>query len=103
MPSVEQVMNRVLVSNDWMGEVFERFLREQDVHGDFRRLLIAAGGKVVGDLAEDPRVTQAAAADCYGVNARFCQHLHGIGRLTNAAAAEIEAALGVITPIDPVW
>lgn len=48
MPSIEQVMNRVLVSNDWMGEVFERFLREQDSHGDFRRLLNATTAIVIG-------------------------------------------------------
>lgn len=47
-PSVEQVMQRVLVSNDWMGEVFERFLREQDTHGDFRRMLNATTAVVIG-------------------------------------------------------
>lgn len=47
-PSVEQVMQRVLVSNDWMGEVFERFLREQDPNGDFRRMLNATTAVVIG-------------------------------------------------------
>ncbi|WP_124449036.1 hypothetical protein [Paucibacter sp. KBW04] len=47
-PTVEQVMQRVLVSNDWMAEVFERFLREQDVHGDFRRMLSAVTAVVIG-------------------------------------------------------
>lgn len=47
-PTVEQVMDRVLVSNDWMGEVFERFLREQDVHGDFRRMLASVTAVVIG-------------------------------------------------------
>lgn len=47
-PSVEQVMARVLVSNDWMGQRFEAFLREQDVHGDFRRLLNATTAIVIG-------------------------------------------------------
>lgn len=47
-PSVEQVMARVLVSNDWMGQRFEAFLREQDTHGDFRRLLNATTAIVIG-------------------------------------------------------
>jgi hypothetical protein len=42
------VMARVLVSNDWMGQRFEAFLREQDVHGDFRRLLNATTAIVIG-------------------------------------------------------
>ncbi len=48
LPSIEQVMQRVLVSNDWMGDVFENFLRTQDVHGDFRRLLNATTAIVIG-------------------------------------------------------
>ncbi|WP_133701739.1 hypothetical protein [Roseateles toxinivorans] len=48
LPTVEQVMRRVLVSNDWMGEAFEAFLREQDSHGDFRRLLNASTAVVIG-------------------------------------------------------
>lgn len=48
LPSVAQVMARVLVSNDWMGERFEAFLREQDAHGDFRRLLNATTAIVIG-------------------------------------------------------
>jgi hypothetical protein len=47
-PTVEQVMQRVLVSNDWMGEVFERFLREQDGSGDFRRMLASVTSIVIG-------------------------------------------------------
>ena len=47
-PSVEQVMQRVLVSNDWMGQVFERFLREQDPNNDFRRMLAATTAVVIG-------------------------------------------------------
>lgn len=47
-PTVEQVMQRVLVSNDWMGQVFERFLREQDPHGDFRRMLASTTAIVIG-------------------------------------------------------
>ncbi len=48
VPTVEQVMQRVLVSNDWMGEVFERFLREHDTHGDFRRMLASVTAIVIG-------------------------------------------------------
>jgi hypothetical protein len=47
-PTVEQVMARLLVSNDWMGQRFEAFLREQDTHGDFRRLLNATTAVVIG-------------------------------------------------------
>lgn len=48
LPTVEQVMARVLVSNDWMGQRFEAFLREQDTQGDFRRLLNAVTAIVIG-------------------------------------------------------
>ena len=48
VPTVEQVMQRVLVSNDWMGEVFERFLREQDQFGDYRRMLASVTSIVIG-------------------------------------------------------
>jgi hypothetical protein len=39
IPSVEQVMNRVIVSHDWLGRNFEAFLRAHDTQGDFRRML----------------------------------------------------------------
>jgi hypothetical protein len=39
MPTVEQVMSRVLVSHDWLGRNFEAFLRTHDARGDFRRML----------------------------------------------------------------
>jgi len=48
MPSFEQVMDRVLVSNDWMGDAFERFLKANDVHGDLRRMLNATTAIVIG-------------------------------------------------------
>ncbi len=38
-PTVEQVMDRVLVSHDWLGRNFEALLREHDTRGDFRRML----------------------------------------------------------------
>jgi hypothetical protein len=48
LPTVEAVMDRVVVSHDWMGEVFERFLRTHDAHGDFRRLLGSVTAIVLG-------------------------------------------------------
>jgi hypothetical protein len=48
IPTVEQIMNRVMVSHDWMGEVFERFLRTQDVSGDIRRMLNGVTAIVIG-------------------------------------------------------
>jgi hypothetical protein len=48
IPSVELIMSRVLVSHDWMGEVFERFLRTQDVSGDIRRMLNSVTSIVIG-------------------------------------------------------
>ena len=40
-PTVEQVMNRVLVSHDWLGRNFEQFLRVHDTRGDFRRMFMS--------------------------------------------------------------
>lgn len=48
MPTVEQVMDRVVVSHDWMGVNFERFLRTQDTRGDFRRMLMSTTAVVIG-------------------------------------------------------
>jgi hypothetical protein len=48
LPTVEQVMNRVLVSHDWIGEVFERFLASADLNGDIRRLLNGVTAIVIG-------------------------------------------------------
>lgn len=39
IPTVEQVMQRVAVSHDWLGRNFETFLRLHDERGDFRRML----------------------------------------------------------------
>jgi hypothetical protein len=47
-PTVEQVMQRLLVSHDWQAQVFERFLREQDSSGDLRRMLAATTAIVIG-------------------------------------------------------
>ena len=47
-PTVEQVMDRVLVSHDWLGRNFEAFLRTQDAQGDFRRMLMSTTAVVLG-------------------------------------------------------
>ncbi len=48
IPSIEQVMNRVVVSHDWMGKNFEDFLRAHDTRGDFRRMLSGVTAVVIG-------------------------------------------------------
>jgi hypothetical protein len=48
IPSIEQVMNRVIVSHDWMGKNFEDFLRAHDTRGDFRRMLSSVTAVVIG-------------------------------------------------------
>lgn len=46
-PTVAQIMERVLVSHDWMGEVFERFIARADLV-DVRRLLNGVTAIVIG-------------------------------------------------------
>ena len=48
LPTVEQVMDRLVVSHDWMGRNFETFLRTQDPNGDFRRMLNSVTAVVIG-------------------------------------------------------
>jgi hypothetical protein len=48
VPTVEQIMARVLVSHDFLGANFENFLRNQDVNGDFRHMLAAVTTIVIG-------------------------------------------------------
>ena len=48
IPTVEEVMQRVLVSNDWMGDNFERFLRFNDHSGQLRRMLASTTAVVIG-------------------------------------------------------
>ena len=48
MPSIEQVMNRVVVSHDWAGRNFETLLRDHDPAGDFRRMLASVTAIVIG-------------------------------------------------------
>ncbi|MCA0892907.1 hypothetical protein [Microbulbifer agarilyticus] len=38
-PTVDQIMDHVVVSHDWMGERFERFISELDPYGDFALML----------------------------------------------------------------
>ncbi len=46
-PTVAQIMERVLVSHDWMGEVFEQFVARADM-ADVRRLLNGVTAIVIG-------------------------------------------------------
>jgi hypothetical protein len=48
LPSIDQVMDRVVVSHDWQGEVFQQFLQTNDVSGDIRRLLNGVTAIVIG-------------------------------------------------------
>ncbi len=48
LPTVAQVMDRVLVSHDWLGRNFESFLTTQDANGDFRRMLMSTTAVVLG-------------------------------------------------------
>jgi hypothetical protein len=48
MTTVEQVMDHVVVSHDWMGANFENYLRTQDTNGDFRQLLGSVTAVVIG-------------------------------------------------------
>ena len=41
-------MDRVLVSHDWVGANFERFLRTHDPDGDLRRMLAAVTAITMG-------------------------------------------------------
>jgi hypothetical protein len=48
VPSVAQIMGRVLVSHDFLGANLEQFLLTQDPNGDFRRLLAGTSAIVLG-------------------------------------------------------
>ncbi len=48
-PSVDDIMQRVVVSHDWMAENFKRFLLNYDTHGDFRRLLRSTTAIVISE------------------------------------------------------
>ena len=46
-PSVDDIMERVLVSHQWMGDNFKLFLENEDTHGDFKRLLRSVSAIVI--------------------------------------------------------
>jgi hypothetical protein len=48
IPTIDQIMDRVVVSNDWMGEVFREFLLTHDSSGDLRRQFNATTAIVIG-------------------------------------------------------
>jgi hypothetical protein len=46
-PSVDDIMDRVVVSHDWMGKRFQEFLENYDVNNDFKNLLRATTAVVI--------------------------------------------------------
>lgn len=48
VPTVDQIMDRVVVSHDWMGEVFEQLLRTQASQADILRLFNGVTAIVIG-------------------------------------------------------
>ena len=46
-PSIDDIMNRVVVSHQWMGQRFKEFLQNSDPHGDFKNLLRATTAIVI--------------------------------------------------------
>jgi hypothetical protein len=46
-PTIDDIMNRVLVSHQWMGQRFKAFLQNNDSHGDFKNLLRATTAIVI--------------------------------------------------------
>jgi hypothetical protein len=62
IPSVAQVMARVLVSHDFLGANFENFLLTQDSNGDFRRLLSGVTAIVIGSHVRPSYYTSATGA-----------------------------------------
>jgi hypothetical protein len=62
IPSVAQIMGRVLVSHDFLGANFEQFLLTQDTQGDFRRLLAGVTSIVIGSHVRPSYYTSATGA-----------------------------------------
>jgi hypothetical protein len=62
IPSVAQIMGRVLVSHDFLGNNFEQFLLTQDPQGDFRRLLAGVTSIVLGSHVRPSYYTSATGA-----------------------------------------
>lgn len=46
-PTVDDIMDRVVVSHRWMGQRFKEFLQNSDQHGDFKNLLRATTAIVI--------------------------------------------------------
>ncbi|UJF20635.1 hypothetical protein L0B17_10500 [Shewanella sp. OMA3-2] len=46
-PSIANIMDRVVVSHDWMGQNFERFLQQQDPNNDFITLLQSVSAIII--------------------------------------------------------
>ncbi|MCL1039108.1 hypothetical protein L2750_18410 [Shewanella submarina] len=46
-PNLDSIMNRVLVSHDWMGDNFKAFLQNKDPDGDFAQLLQSVTAVVI--------------------------------------------------------
>ena len=46
-PSVDDIMNRVIVSHEWMGDRFKQFLETYDTHNDLKNLLRATTAIVI--------------------------------------------------------
>ena len=46
-PTVDDIMDRVVVSHQWMGQRFKEFLQTSDQHGDFKNLLRATTAIVI--------------------------------------------------------
>jgi hypothetical protein len=62
IPSVAQIMGRVLVSHDFLGANFEQFLLTQDPQGDFRRMLAGVTAIVLGSHVRPSYYTAATGA-----------------------------------------
>ncbi|WLI90103.1 hypothetical protein Q4S45_02980 [Massilia sp. R2A-15] len=62
VPSVAQIMGRVLVSHDFLGANFEQFLLTQDPYGDFRRLFAGVSAIVLGSHVRPSYYTSATGA-----------------------------------------
>ena len=62
VPTVEQIMGRVLVSHDYLGTNFEQFLLTQDPNSDFRRMLAGASAIVIGSHVRPSFYTPATGA-----------------------------------------
>jgi hypothetical protein len=62
IPTVEQIMGRVLVSHDFLGANFEQFLRNSDPHGDLRRMFGSVTAIVIGSHVRPSYYTPATGA-----------------------------------------